>query len=177
METPLPEWALAMQNFGWLAIVKVTLAACLGGLIGLEREWRGREAGFRTNMLIAMGACLFTLISIHGFPLESSAARDTGRVAAGIVTGIGFLGAGALFQTPHRVKGMTTAATIWLVAAIGMTVGVGAYALAIFSSILTFVILRLLKPVSTTVARRHNSQPVAVHPVEPDDLDPEQEDE
>lgn len=177
METPLPEWVLAMQNFGWLAIVKVTLAASLGGLIGLEREWRGREAGFRTNMLIAMGACLFTLISIHGFPLENSAARDTGRVAAGIVTGIGFLGAGALFQTPHRIKGMTTAATIWLVAAIGMTVGVGAYVLAIFSSVLTFVILRLLKPVSKTVARRHNSHTVAIHSSKQSNPDSDQEDE
>ncbi len=157
MDGQVPEWMQVMQNFGWEAIIKVLLATALGGVIGLEREWRGREAGFRTNMLIAMGACLFTLISIHGFPLENSAARDTGRVAAGIVSGIGFLGAGALFQTPHRIKGMTTAATIWLVAAIGMTVGVGAYLLAIFSSLLTFVILRFLHPISKTVARRHES--------------------
>jgi putative Mg2+ transporter-C (MgtC) family protein len=157
MDTQVPEWVLVMQNFGWLAILKVLLATLLGGLIGLEREWRGRDAGFRTNMLIAMGSCLFTLISIHGFPLDESAARDTGRVAAGIVTGVGFLGAGAMFHTLQRTKGMTTAATIWLVAAIGMTVGVGAYLLATFVSVLTFVILRLLHPVGKKLVHRHSS--------------------
>ncbi len=157
MDNQIPEWVLAMQNFGWLSILKVTLAAILGGLIGLEREWRGHDAGFRTNMLIAIGSCLFTLVSIHGFPLDNSAARDTGRVAAGIVTGIGFLGAGALIQTAQRTKGMTTAATIWLVAAIGMTVGVGGYLLAIFSSVLTFVILRFMQPISKSVARHHQN--------------------
>ncbi|MCL4870250.1 MAG: MgtC/SapB family protein [Anaerolineae bacterium] len=157
MEAQTPEWVQIMQNFGWLSVFKVTLACLLGGLIGLEREWRGRDAGFRTNMLIAMGSCLFTLISIHGFPLEESAARDTGRVAAGIVTGIGFLGAGAMFHTSQRTKGMTTAATVWLVAAIGMTVGVGAYLLAIFSSVLTFVILRLLHPVARKLIPHHRS--------------------
>lgn len=155
MDNQTPEWIMAMQNFGWLSIIKVTIAAILGGLIGLEREWRGHDAGFRTNMLIAMGSCLFTLVSIHGFPLEDSAARDTGRVAAGIVTGIGFLGAGALIQTAQRTKGMTTAATIWLVAAIGMTVGVGAYLLAAFTGVLTFVILRFMQPISKSVARHH----------------------
>ena len=152
MEEQIPTWLQAMQTFGLPQMLQVLVAAILGGLIGIEREWRGREAGFRTNILIAMGACLFTIISIRGVPLEGSAARDTSRVAAGVVTGIGFLGAGALIQSRHRVKGMTTAATIWLVAAIGMTVGVEAYVLAVFSSIITFIILRFLRPVSKTVA-------------------------
>ncbi|MGD8585987.1 MAG: MgtC/SapB family protein, partial [Chloroflexota bacterium] len=152
MEEQIPSWLLAMQTFNWPQMAQVLVAALLGGFIGLEREWRGHEAGFRTNMLIAMGACLFTIISIHGFPLEDSSARDTSRVAAGIVTGIGFLGAGTIIQSQQRVKGMTSAATIWLVAAIGMTVGVEAYALAVFSSIITFIILRFLRPVSKTVA-------------------------
>jgi putative Mg2+ transporter-C (MgtC) family protein len=152
MEEQVPSWLQAMQAFSWPQMIQVFVAALLGGFIGLEREWRGHEAGFRTNMLIAMGACLFTIVSIHGFPLAGSTARDTSRVAAGVVTGIGFLGAGAILQSQQRVKGMTTAATVWLVAAIGMTVGVEAYALAIFSSALTFVILQFLRPVSKTVS-------------------------
>ena len=153
MDPQLTAFAQAAHGFGWNNIIQVVVAAALGGLIGLERESRGREAGFRTNMLIAIGACLFTILSVEGFPLQDSSARDTGRVAAQIVSGIGFLGAGALFQTRNHVKGLTTAATIWLVAAIGMTVGVEAYGLAIFSSVLTFVILRFLRPISKTVGK------------------------
>jgi putative Mg2+ transporter-C (MgtC) family protein len=154
MDTVLSAWAQSFQNFGWLAIGQVFLSAALGGLIGLEREWRGRDAGFRTNMLIAMGSCLFTLLSISGFPLDGSAAQDSARVAAQVVSGIGFLGAGALFQTRQHTKGMTTAATIWMVAAIGMTVGVGEYALAIIASVITFLALRVLRPVSKFVGKR-----------------------
>lgn len=156
MEEQLPEWLQTMQAFSWPEMLQVLLACALGGVIGLEREFRGREAGFRTNMLIAMGSCLFTIISIKGFPLAGSAAQDTARVAAQVVTGVGFLGAGAYFQSRHHVRGLTTAATIWMVAAIGMAVGVGGYALAIFTSLLTLVILRLLQPISKTVARHSN---------------------
>jgi putative Mg2+ transporter-C (MgtC) family protein len=158
MDTLLPGWVESAQNFGWPAMAQVLFSAILGGLIGLEREWRGRDAGFRTNMLIAMGSCLFTVLSIRGFPLDGSAAQDSARVAAQIVSGVGFLGAGAIFQSRNRTKGMTTAATVWMVAAIGMTVGVGAYTLAIFSSLVTFLILRFLRPVSKFVARQHDPQ-------------------
>jgi putative Mg2+ transporter-C (MgtC) family protein len=98
-----------------------------------------------------MGACLFTAISINGFPLQGSA-QDTARVAAQVVTGVGFLGAGAFIHTRGHTKGMTTAATIWMVAAIGMAVGVEAYGLAVFASVITFVILRFLHPISKTIA-------------------------
>ena len=152
MNEQLPEWMVAMQSFGWESMVQVLVAALLGGLIGLEREWRGRDAGLRTNMLIAMGSCLFTVISIHGFPLQGSAAQDTARVAAQIVTGVGFLGAGALIHTRGHTKGLTTAATIWMVAAIGMAVGIQAYALAIFTSVILLVILRFLQPISKKIA-------------------------
>lgn len=151
MDSELPAFVQALQGFGWENILQVIIAALLGGLIGLEREARGREAGFRTNMLISIGACLFTILSIDGFPLLDSNARDTARIAAQIVSGIGFLGAGALIQTRNHVKGMTTAATIWLVAAVGMTVGVQAYGLAIFTSILIFIVLRFLRPVSKVI--------------------------
>ena len=118
----------------WLGeYVSDSFGGHIGGLMGLEREWRGRDAGLRTNMLIAMGACLFTVISLNGFPLEGSSARDTARVAAQVVTGVGFLGAGAFIHAGGQTKGMTTAATIWMVAAIGMAVGVQAYVLAGFS--------------------------------------------
>ena len=153
MNEQLPEWMRAMQSFGWDSMLQVLLAAVLGGLIGLEREWRGRDAGLRTNMLISMGSCLFTIISIHGFPLQGSASQDTARVAAQVVAGVGFLGAGAFIHTRGHTKGMTTAATIWIVAAIGMAVGVSAYGLAIFASILTLVILRFLHPLSKSIAR------------------------
>ncbi len=148
-----PGWIIAMQNFGWESMLQVLIAGVLGGLIGLEREWRGRDAGLRTNMLIAMGACLFTSVSIHGFPLQGSAAQDTARVAAQVVTGIGFLGAGAFIHARGHTKGMTTAATIWMVAAIGMAVGVQAYALAFFASVITLVTLRFLHPISKKVAK------------------------
>ena len=153
MNEQLPEWILAMRSFGLESMLQVLLAAILGGVIGTEREWRGRDAGLRTNMLIATGSCLFTVISIHGFPLQGSTAQDTARVAAQVVTGIGFLGAGAFIHTRGHTKGMTTAATIWMVAAIGMSVGVSAYGLAVFSSVITLIILRFLRPVSKTIAR------------------------
>lgn len=151
MDLQLPALAQAAQGFGLDNMFQVVIAALLGGLIGLEREARGREAGFRTNILISIGACLFTILSIDGFPLLDSNARDSARIAAQIVSGIGFLGAGALIQTRNHVKGMTTAATIWLVAAVGMTVGVEAYGLAIFTSILIFIVLRFLRPVSKVI--------------------------
>ena len=152
MNEQLPGWIVAMQSFGWESIIQVLIAALLGGLIGIEREWRGRDAGLRTNMLIAMGACLFTSISIKGFPLQGSSAKDTARLAAQVVTGIGFLGAGAIIQTRGHAKGMTTAATIWIVAAIGVAVGVEAYGLGAFASVITVLILRFLRPVSKTIA-------------------------
>lgn len=156
-----PDWIVALRSFDWTAAGQITLAAILGGIIGIEREWRGRPAGFRTNILIALGSCLFTVLSIRGFPLNGSTAQDSARIAAQIVSGIGFLGAGALLQTRNKTKGMTTAATIWLVAAIGMAVGTGNYFLAVFTTLLTAVVLQLLRPVSKMVeheGRAHKRQ-------------------
>ncbi len=147
----VPDWVIAFRSLGWIAAGQVTLAAILGGIIGIEREWRGRPAGFRTNMLISIGSCLFTILSITGFPLDGSAAQDSARIAAQVVSGVGFLGAGALLQTRNKTKGMTTAATIWLVAAIGMSVGTGNYFLAVFTTVLTAAVLQLLLPVSKLV--------------------------
>jgi putative Mg2+ transporter-C (MgtC) family protein len=156
-----PEWILILQSFDWEAAGQMTLAALLGGIIGVEREWRGRPAGFRTNILISIGSCLFTVLSIRGFPLNESAAQDSARIAAQVVSGIGFLGAGALLQTRNKTKGMTTAATIWLVAAIGMAVGTGSYFLGVFTTLLTATVLQFLRPVSKMVeheGRAHKKQ-------------------
>jgi putative Mg2+ transporter-C (MgtC) family protein len=105
-------------------IIRIALAFALGAIIGAEREYLSKSAGLRTLILISTGSCLFTLISIAISDLSSD------RIASNIVTGIGFLGAGVIFQTGNRVNGLTTAATIWSVAALGMSVGAGYYAAA-----------------------------------------------
>jgi len=132
-----PELFVTLQSVGWDAALKIATAALLGAIVGLERVWGGHPAGLRTNMLIAISSCLFTVVSIEGFPLQG-AAQDTARVAAQIVTGVGFLGAAAVLQSKGSVRGLTTAASIWLVAAIGMTVGTGLYFLAIFTTTLAY---------------------------------------
>jgi len=129
------------------AAAKITLAAFLGAIIGIERLWNRHPAGLRTNMVIAVASCLFTILSIEGFPLRGSA-QDTARIAAQIVTGVGFLGAGVLIQTKGSIRGLTTAATIWLVAAIGMGVGAGAYAISMFTTVLVALLLAGLAPLS-----------------------------
>src|SRR5690606_42014922 len=110
------------------AVGRLFLAALLGGIIGLEREATGKPAGFRTNLLICLGAALITEISIaiaHDTALQQPLQADPGRIAAQIVSGIGFLGAGTIMQTRGSVTGLTTAATKWVVAAIGMATGAG----------------------------------------------------
>ena len=121
----------------WTMVLRLLLAAALGGIIGFQREWTGKEAGLRTHMLICLGSALITVISIAGFPGDVP-----GRVAAGIVTGIGFIGAGViLHRTGGEVKGLTTAATIFAAAAIGMAAGTGKYIIAVGACVLTLLIL------------------------------------
>jgi putative Mg2+ transporter-C (MgtC) family protein len=151
----LPEWLITLQSsIDWASLGRITLAALLGGIVGVEREISGHPAGLRTNILIATSACLFTILSIKAFPL-TGAAQDTGRVAAQIVTGVGFLGAGAVIQTKRAVHGLTTAATIWMVAAVGMACGTDLYGLGIVTTILTTVVLVLLGPLSARLAHIH----------------------
>lgn len=137
-------------------IIKLFLAALLGGLVGLERDIHGHEAGLRTNMMIAISSCLFTILSIEAFPTvpDTGGFRDTARVAAQIVVGVGFLGAGAVIQSRDRVRGLTTAATIWLVAAIGMAIGTGEYLAATFTVIFALAVLVLLAPLSKQLEKR-----------------------
>jgi putative Mg2+ transporter-C (MgtC) family protein len=151
-----------MIDIPWDLIGRTILAAFLGGMIGLERLWHGHEAGIRTNMIIAMSSCLFTILSTKGFE-STSAGYDPTRVAAQIVTGVGFLGAGAILHDKNRTLGFTTAASIWLVAAIGMAVGTGMYALALIVTFIALVALFILSPLSdylkksTTKHRRWSS--------------------
>jgi putative Mg2+ transporter-C (MgtC) family protein len=123
------------------SVLKLLLAVVLGGLIGYERESEAKPAGLRTMVLVAMGSCLFTIASIK-ISLAEGGPFDPGRIASGIVTGIGFLGAGAILRSSGHVLGLTTAASIWLVAAIGMAVGMGLYAEALLATLVGFLILR-----------------------------------
>jgi putative Mg2+ transporter-C (MgtC) family protein len=120
-------------------VLKILLAAMLGGIIGLERELSHKEAGLRTNILIAIGSALITILSFK--IAAASQGADPARLTAQIVTGIGFLGAGAIIQARFAVHGLTTAATIWTVAAIGITVGSGFYLLAFLVTLFVVIVL------------------------------------
>ena len=122
-------------------IYKITLSAGLAMVIGAERERKDKPAGLRTHVLVAIGSTIFTLLSfINPFPGQGFAFDPT-RIAAQVVVGIGFLGAGMIFLKGNEARGLTTAAGIWVTAAIGMAVGFGAYMIAIYSTILAFLIL------------------------------------
>ncbi|MDQ6918913.1 MAG: MgtC/SapB family protein, partial [Candidatus Dormibacteraeota bacterium] len=108
-------------------VLRVFIALVLGALIGIEREYRGHPAGVRTLAMVSVGSCIFTAVGIFVFPGHVT---DPTRIAAQVVTGVGFLGAGAIFRADDGVKGLTTAATVWVVAAIGMSVGFGLYLVA-----------------------------------------------
>ncbi len=115
------------------------MACALGGVIGLEREWRHKDSGLRTNMLICIGAALFTIMSAA---LAGEATPDKSRVAANIVQGVGFLGAGLILHTKSRVVGLTSAATVFVVAAIGMTCGAGLYLQALLATLILMLALQ-----------------------------------
>ncbi len=124
----------------WIA--RLLLAAALGAAIGAEREFRQKAAGLRTNILITIGSALFTMLSVD----LAGERGDPSRVASQIVTGIGFLAGGAILKTGANVSGLTTAATIWVNAAIGVAAGAGRYALALAATVATLVVLTLLAP-------------------------------
>jgi putative Mg2+ transporter-C (MgtC) family protein len=133
-------------NAAW----RLLLAAGLGAAIGLEREYRQKPAGLRTNILIALGSALFTIVS----SLIGHEPGNTDRISAQIVTGIGFLGGGAILRSGSTIHGMTTAATIWVNAAIGMAAGAGHFTLATVAAALTLVVLVVLPPIEIYFERR-----------------------
>ncbi len=120
-------------------ILRLVLATILGAVVGIEREMTRRPAGLRTHMLVSLGSALFTTLSIFYFQI------DPARIAAAIVTGIGFIGAGSVIASRGEVHGITTAASLWTVAGVGLAAGVGAYMIAAVVAILVFVILQVKK--------------------------------
>jgi putative Mg2+ transporter-C (MgtC) family protein len=137
----------AVPTLGWDAnLFRLALAAALGGVIGFERELRDREAGLRTHMLVCLGSALFTIVSAYGFheflvSNDQVVRADPTRIAAQIVTGIGFLGAGAIIRQGVSVRGLTTAATLWVAAAIGIAAGAGYYPGAVLGTAVTLLAL------------------------------------
>lgn len=130
-------------------LTKILLAIAVGGVIGLEREYRHKAAGFRTLIFICLGSTLFTIWSLE----LGGGNSDATRIASNIVTGVGFLGAGAIIQDRGHIIGLTTAATIWLVAGLGMGIGAGAYAMVLAVTAITLVVLFLFPPVERWLDR------------------------
>lgn len=121
------------MNMMWTFIIRLMLATIFGALIGLEREYHAKEAGVRTHLLVALGSCLFMILSIYGFDAfldHDNVSFDPSRIASQVVTGIGFIGAGTIILHKQAVRGLTTAAGVWVTAAIGLACGNGMYILA-----------------------------------------------
>jgi putative Mg2+ transporter-C (MgtC) family protein len=144
---------------GWESLLRLSIAAGLGGAVGFERELRDREAGIRTHLLVSLGSALFTIVSAYGFHEFLAGGgnivrADPSRIAAQIVTGIGFLGAGAIIRDGLSVRGLTTAATLWVVAAVGMACGAGYYWPAVAVTVLTLAALWPLRVVAHRAVER-----------------------
>jgi putative Mg2+ transporter-C (MgtC) family protein len=147
--------------------VRLTAGLILGAIIGFERELHRQPAGFRTHSLVALGAALFTIVSAYGF---SGPMVDPTRIAAQIVSGIGFIGAGTILQHRGNIRGLTTAASLWSVAAIGTAAGAGLIVMAVVGTILILVVLAVLDRIEAFATRRLNlppegkTQPPTKHP-------------
>ena len=140
-------------------LLKLILALILGGLIGWERQFHDKPAGFRTNVLICVGSTLFTIFSVKMGSLPGS---DPSRIAAQIVTGIGFLGAGAIIRHGEVVMGLTTAATIWLVASVGVGVGAGYYAISAIGAVLALCVLLVFRGLENLADQFHHVRAYSV---------------
>jgi putative Mg2+ transporter-C (MgtC) family protein len=156
--------ASSLPTLNWdESLLRLALAAVLGGLIGVERELREREAGLRTHLLVALGSALFTIVGAYGFhdfleSGESVVRADPTRIAAQIVTGIGFLGAGAIIRQGFSVRGLTTAATLWVVAAVGLAAGAGYYSAAVITTALVLIALYPLRIIAYQILRRFRAE-------------------
>ncbi len=134
--------------------IRLLIAAALGAAVGAEREIHGHPAGIRTHMLVALGSGTFTVMSLHGFGQGIGTGNDATRIAAQIVSGIGFLGAGAILKDGVVIRGLTTAASLWAVAAIGMAAGAGEYVIGIVSAV---IVLVSLWPINRLAERLHGT--------------------
>lgn len=125
---------------------RLAISAFLGGLIGVERQWHRCNAGLRTHILVSLGSCLIMLTSVYVSDIYSGITKsDPARIAAGVITGIGFLGAGTIIRDSEGVRGLTTAASLWVVAGIGLAAGCGFYSAAAFTAVVALVVLVLLR--------------------------------
>jgi len=144
-------------------ILRLLLAAGLGGVIGLEREVLNKAAGFRTHTLVSVGSCLIMIVSINIYAqFYTTTNADPGRIAAQVVSGIGFLGAGSIIRSGIHVRGLTTAATLWVVAGIGLAVGSGAYLAAFAATAIVYVSLVYLTRLENIVSRKKRFQYVYI---------------
>ena len=161
------EWKVDGWPVGNLLLCLGALVLCLilVGIIGVEREWRGRSAGLRTHLLVGVGSTIIMIISIYGFPAIYDGHRDVARLAAQVITGVGFLGAGAIIHHNSGIRGLTTAGTIWAAMAIGLACGSFNFILAIFGTILITIVLTVFKKIE---ARISNKNPVIVMAVPAD---------
>jgi putative Mg2+ transporter-C (MgtC) family protein len=155
-----PELLEAAAPDSFEVIVRLGLAAVLGGLLGAEREFDGQEAGLRTHLLLSLGAALFGLISVGAFsafivdPADANVQVDVTRVASYVAAGIGFIGGGAIVKYRGTVSGITTATSLWTTAAVGLAAGVGFWSAAVTATVLSLLALRGLKPLSDLLGRR-----------------------
>lgn len=157
----------------WTVLVRILVAAALGGIVGIERELRDQPAGFRTHMLVSLGACLFTLVGAFGFVTLTGGQNiaavnaDVTRVASQVVVGIGFLGGGAILRHGTTVRGLTTAASLWVTAAVGLAVGMGFYFGATATALVAVLALAGLKPIERRFlkgSRQSNGPPSEMPP-------------
>ncbi len=136
-------------------LFRLILATILGGVVGFERERHEKAAGFRTHILVCIGSCLIMLTSMHMFDVyKDTATLDPARIAAGVVTGIGFLGAGTIIRFGATVRGLTTAASLWTIAGVGLAVGSGFYWAAVITSAIIWICLYLLTKVEAKISRK-----------------------
>jgi len=150
----------------WQILIRLLSAAVLGGLVGLEREQSQHAAGLRTHIMVCLGSCLLMLLSIYGFAgfvYEVNVRVDPARLAAAVITGVGFLGAGTILHTGRGVTGLTTAASIWVTAAIGLGVGAGFYFAAAVSTLLVLFVLWALNKLERKLFRRKSESLIVLH--------------
>ena len=154
--------AFSPEELGWqAALVRILISFIMGGLIGLEREMNNQPAGLRTHILISIGATLVMLISLH-VPQKVGSIGDPGRIAAQVVSGIGFLGAGAILKFGADIKGLTTAASIWAMAAVGMAVGAGMYSISIMAVVIIFFALTAMSFIEKKLFRERSLRKIEV---------------
>jgi putative Mg2+ transporter-C (MgtC) family protein len=156
-----------LVSLAWYALLgRLALAAALGAIVGLEREVRERQAGLRTHMLVSLGSALFTIVSAYAwtdFTFGNGVSYDPTRIAAQIVTGVGFLGAGAILHQGQLIRGLTTAATLWIVAAVGMAAGAGYWLAALIATALVLFALEPARLAVTPLLERLRPEAVVLH--------------